>query len=580
MTAFSLCGCGILVFIHPFLTISRMSHLICSHILKPHGCAKLSFMKYHFGNVPQKATLASPNRQSSSFMKQIILPPLKRLALFTFAAISAVAAPWNANLAAAAPVFSGEKTTWHGFDRHDFLMDEETLEITPFKAAESEGDGVPDPAKGKRRCILVTPKETADGNPWSWRGCYWNHQPQTEIELLKHGFCIAYLSASATLKPGKEWDAWYAFLTEKHGLSAKPAFIGMSRGGQFAYIWGTNHPDKVSCIYADNPGCDREILGKLGPLAAEDVPLFHVCGSIDPLYPDCSAAIENIYQQFGGRISVMIKEGFGHHPHSLRDPKPIVDFILQSVRENNAPAPAFLGAKVRKSSFYSGETIYEKFPAEGTYISCRGPFFTGASDRYQFQLPDVEPFTTVIAPKTAAPGNPWVFRAGFVKRDALVDLALLAGGFHIVVGPVPYNADGPQMEQWNSVYRHLIDHGFAKRPVMEGEGEGAGEAYAWAIANPDKVSCIYAENPIMRSHMSNAPLLDNLEPLAKAGVPLFHVCGSLDPWLKENTRIVEKRYHELAGRITVIIDEGKGHYPSAPKDPQSAVNFITKNAAR
>jgi hypothetical protein len=513
-------------------------------------------------------------------MKQTILAPLNRLAFFIFTAIAAVVAPWNAKLAAAPPAFSGEKTTWHGFDRYDFLMDEETQEITPFKAAESEGDGVPDPAKGQRRCILVTPKEAADGNPWSWRGCYWNHQPQTEIELLKHGFCIAYTSANATLKPGKEWDAWYAFLTEKHGLSAKPAFIGMSRGGQFAYAWGTNHPDKVSCIYADNPGCTPEALGKLGALAAQDVPLFHVCGSIDPLYPNCSAAIENIYQQFGGRFSVMIKEGFGHHPHSLRDPKPIVDFILQSVRENSNPAPAFLGSKARKSSFYSAETTYEEFPAEGTYISCRGPFFAGAFDRYEFQLPNVEPYTTVIAPKSAATGNPWVFRAGFVKRDALVDLALLARGFHIVVGPVPYNADGPQLEQWNSVYRHLIDHGFAKRPVMEGEGEGAGEAYAWAIANPDKVSCIYAENPIMRSHMSNAPLLDRLEPLAKAGVPLFHVCGSLDPWLKENTRIVEKRYQELAGRITVVIDEGKGHYPLEPKDPQSALNFITKNAAR
>jgi hypothetical protein len=28
---------------------------------------------------------------------------------------------------------------------------------------------------------------------------------------------------------------WYAFLTEKHGLSRKPAFIGMSRGGEYAY---------------------------------------------------------------------------------------------------------------------------------------------------------------------------------------------------------------------------------------------------------------------------------------------------------------------------------------------------------
>ena len=27
--------------------------------------------------------------------------------------------------------FDGEKSSWHGFDRYDFLMDEQTLEVTP-----------------------------------------------------------------------------------------------------------------------------------------------------------------------------------------------------------------------------------------------------------------------------------------------------------------------------------------------------------------------------------------------------------------------------------------------------------------
>src|SRR5262249_17386849 len=44
---------------------------------------------------------------------------------------------------------------------------------------------------------------------------------------------------------------------------------------------------------------------------------------------------------------------------------------------------------------------------------------------------------------------------------------------------------------------------------------------------------------------------------------LRHVCGSLDPWLKSQTRVAEKRYQELGGRVTVIIKEGEGHYPLA-----------------
>ena len=133
--------------------------------------------------------------------------------------------------------FDGARSTWHGFDRYDYILDEATLAITP---ADDQARGG---SKEQRRCIVVVPKAAALGKPWSWRGCYWDHEPQTEIELLRRGFHIAYVAADANLKPDKTWEAWYAFLTEKHGLSKKPAFIGMSRGGEYSYIWATGHPD-------------------------------------------------------------------------------------------------------------------------------------------------------------------------------------------------------------------------------------------------------------------------------------------------------------------------------------------------
>ena len=78
----------------------------------------------------------------------------------------------------------------------------------------------------------------------------------------------------------------------------------------------------------------------------------------------------------------------------------------------------------------------------------------------------------------------------------------------------------------------------------------------------------------MHSLMSKKPPIDNLAPLAKAGVPLIHVCGSLDPWLDDQTRVVEKRYKELGGPITVIVKEGEGHHPLGPKDPKAVVDLI------
>ncbi len=43
-------------------------------------------------------------------------------------------------------------------------------------------------------------------------------------------------------------------------------------------------------------------------------------------------------------------------------------------------------------------------------------------------------------------------------------------------------------------------------------------------------------------------------------------------------RVVEKRYKELGGKITVIVRAGEGHFPLSPKDPKPVVDFIIKNA--
>jgi len=322
-----------------------------------------------------------------------------------------------------------------------------------------------------------------------------------------------------------------------------------------------------------------DVLSKLGGLAKADVPLLHVCGSIDPLLGRSAGTIEHIYQQFGGRISVMIQEGKGHHPHSLRDPRPIADFISHSVQAAVSPRPAYLAGRISSSSFYSLENAYRYYPREGNYLTCRGPWFTDCYDRYSFELKGVEGSINVIIPRKTAPGKPWTFRADYVTRDDAVDLALLAKGFHIVTGPVPYNANGPSLQSWNAVYKLLTENGFSRRPVLEGAGGAAGEAYAWAIANPEKVSCIYAENPLLRSNMTKAQPLGNLAVLAKAEVPILHVCGSLDPLLQSQTRETEARYKKLGAAMTVILQEGMGHYPTAPRDPTPVVDFILRQQA-
>src|SRR4051812_45663577 len=119
--------------------------------------------------------------------------PTNRAALVLLAAIGLATAFCNLSTASASAYvpFDGEKTTWRdGFDRYDYFMDETSFAITPFKRPQSEKFAVGSPPKGQRRCIVVAPRQAASGYPWSWQGCYWDHEPQTEVELLRRGFHI------------------------------------------------------------------------------------------------------------------------------------------------------------------------------------------------------------------------------------------------------------------------------------------------------------------------------------------------------------------------------------------------------
>jgi len=497
--------------------------------------------------------------------------------------------------------FTGEKTAWHeGFDRYDFLMDEQTFALTPIRATAEEKFGAAASPKGKIRCIVVVPQKPAPGNPWSWRGCYWDHEPQTEVELLKRGFYIAFIMCD----PDQHWDVWYAILTRKYGLASRPAFIGMSKGGVNEFAWTTNHPDKVSCIYADNPALYPDSFTKLGELASHDVPLLHVCGSYDFLLQHHTLVVEDIYHHLGGRISVMIKEGPGHHPHSLKDPALIAGWIEDNIKPEGgvapvapviaalttlatggggtAPAmgggsaPATGGLTFEKSYYYSYSNSYRLCQPENTYATCRGPLFTDCYERYDVKTSSTWGITgmTIILPKKAAPGRPWIFKADRISREAEpVDLALLAKGFTIVAAPVTEQA-GPLRKQWDEVYRLLTGQGYSSKPAMEGVGAGGGEAYYWAIGHPDEVSCIYALNPVLRSLQATGPLTDSLAGLAKAGIPILHVCGSLDPWYAGNTAAAKIKYRQLGGHMKVMVKEGAGHFDALPPDPAPIVDFI------
>jgi len=221
---------------------------------------------------------------------------------------------------------------------------------------------------------IVFPKSAEPGRHWIWRARFWGHEPQTEIALLEKGFHVVWVDAPE-LCGNKEavnlWNHFYDFLVANYALNKKTVLEGFSRGGLYIYNWGSENVEKVACIYADAPVCDmRSWPGGKGKgigspedwkahllvyqqteesmnefkgmpifnarkLALAHVPVIHVCGAKDEVVPieENTYLLEKTYKEAGGEIKIIVKEGGGHHPHSLRDPSPIVRFILS----NTAP---------------------------------------------------------------------------------------------------------------------------------------------------------------------------------------------------------------------------------------------------
>ena len=226
-------------------------------------------------------------------------------------------------------------------------------------------------------------------------------------------------------------------------------------------------------------------------------------------------------------------------------------------------------------------------------------------DRYDFQFDGRE--ATIVAPKQAAKGNPWIWRPAFFGAFPSVDKALLAKGFHVVYYDVTHCYGNPHaVIQGTKFYRLMCEGlGFSERVTLEGFSRGGLYALNWAIQNPEKVACIYLDAPVcdvfswpgrknqqlwndllkewqlkdeaMDSFKGNP--IDNLEPLAKAGVPIMAVCGDSDQVVpyKENMDVVRTRYLALGGPVEVILKPGVDHHPHSLENPEPVVDFILRN---
>lgn len=238
---------------------------------------------------------------------------------------------------------------------------------------------------------IVRPKKVAKGSPWVWRARFWAHEPQADIALLERGFHIVYCDVQE-LFGNKEaislWNKFYAYM-QQAGLSKKVALEGMSRGGVYIYNWALANPEKVACIYADAPvldikswpggkykgpgsKADWEVFKKDYQLTEQQAlqfhnspldnaekiaklgfPMLHVVGDADEVVPveENTGPFEKRIMAAGGTITVIHKPGVKHHPHSLANPTPIVDFIVKATgQKTNFAILSMPGSEYRSAA--------------------------------------------------------------------------------------------------------------------------------------------------------------------------------------------------------------------------------------
>jgi hypothetical protein len=316
-------------------------------------------------------------------------------------------------------------------------------------------------------------------------------------------------------------------------------------------------------------------------------------------------AAREVYDFLGVPDRIGIAYRPGGHAHGMTDWTALLDFSdwqlfgkqpgrsFHDLPFPNAPRPFSWHAPATHSVSLPGKTSdYHGF------------------ERHDFAVDACE--AIVVAPRRAAQGAPWIWRAEFFDHRPEADLALLERGYHLAYIQVGNTFGCPSaMRHWDAFYRELTDnYGLSKRPVLEGLSRGGLYVYNWAAANPSKVAAIYGDNPVCdfkswpggKGKGPGSPddwkklikdygfhseaeaiaytknPIDNLKPLARAHIPLIHVCGDADEFVPypENTVVLRERYEKLGGTIQVIVKPGFHHHPHGLDDPTPVVEFLER----
>lgn len=213
---------------------------------------------------------------------------------------------------------------------------------------------------------IVEPPEPLAEKKWFWVPEWPTAFPNRNgvNELLKMGYYMLHIHVRGLCGNPEAVEIMkklYDFIRTL-GFARKGALIGMSLGGLYSFRYAATYPETVACIYADAPVCDLgyrvrldrqdaiEISRAYGkgddagamfdhplspvnnylPMIKADIPLLLLLGLDDNvlLVSEHGGLLAERWKNAGGRIEVISRPSWGHHPHGLDDPMKILRFIL------------------------------------------------------------------------------------------------------------------------------------------------------------------------------------------------------------------------------------------------------------
>jgi len=214
------------------------------------------------------------------------------------------------------------------------------------------------------KAYVVVP-ENPNGK-WIWKAEYRTAFNKAELALIEQGYTHVYYEVRfqyGSYRLRRLMHKFHLHVIEKFHLQKKCILFGMSVGGLYSFNYALTYPEYVEKVYLDAPALDiydvysrfegeeeqyydkmlnaynlnRETIQTFRDRPVDNfkeffdnnIPVMLVAGDADEICrPEYNYQKMIAYcEENGIKLKTCIKHGCGHHPHSLEDITPILDFV-------------------------------------------------------------------------------------------------------------------------------------------------------------------------------------------------------------------------------------------------------------